>query len=118
MKRRYSGNFKVLAEDIIKLKVVDLIQHKDAVATFKDQHQQTDIKGTTYMVKTEFNVLDVATGSSNKAVLHTYIRKRFFMIQGKGVMKDRSFCKDFFFEQVIKQFMHDIWRRREHRYSL
>ena len=63
------------------------------------------------MVKTEFNVSDVATASSNKAVLHTYISKTFFMIQGKGVMKDSSFCKDFF-EKVIKQFMHDIMEKK------
>ena len=90
-----SGNFKVLAEEVIKLKVGDEINTKEALATVKDQYQQyqqTDIKGTPYMIKTEFHVLDVANGSSNKAVMHT-----FFMIQGKCKMSNKSFCKDFFF---------------------
>ena len=105
-----SGNFKVLAEEVIKLKVGDEINTKEALATVKDQYQQyqqTDIKGTPYMIKTEFHVLDVANGSSNKAVMHT-----FFMIQGKGIMSNKSFCKDFFFENVIKKFMKYIMKNK------
>ena len=30
------------------------------------------------------------------------------MIQGKGLMHDKSFCKDFFFNNILKQFMRGI----------
>ena len=60
------------------------------------------------MVKTEFSVMDVKTGSTEKAVLHTYKSKTFFMIQGNAVMADKTYCKDFFFEKVMKLFIKNI----------
>ena len=54
------------------------------------------------MTKTEFCVTDVATGFQQKAVLHTYITKTFFMVQGKGKMHEKTFCRDYFHEKVLK----------------
>ena len=107
-----SGNFKLLAEEVLKLKVGDEIKSKEAIATVKDQYQQTHFKGTPYMVKTELHVMDLANGCSNKVVMHTYLSRTFFMIQGKGMMKDKVFCKDFFFEYIIKEFMGEIMKNK------
>ena len=107
-----SGNFKVLSEEVLKLKVGDVIGSNDALAQVKDQHQQTDLRGIPYMMKTEFIVTDVATGFNQKAVLHTYLTQTFFMVQGKGAMHDRSFCKDFFYNSILKQFMGDIMKKK------
>ena len=103
-----SGVFKVLAEEIVKLKVGDEIRTKTAVGIVKDQHQQTDNKSVPYMIKSEFLVKDLATGFSQKAVLHTYLSQTYFMIQGKGAMQDKSFCKDFFLNNILKQFMRGV----------
>ena len=92
-----SGNFKVLAEEVIKLKVGEEIKTKEAVATVTDQYQQTDFKGSPYLVETEFQVEEIASGCSNKAVMHTYLSRTFFMIQGKEMMKNKVVCKDSFF---------------------
>ena len=74
-----SGNYKVLPEEVLKLKVEDKIGSKDW-AEVKDQHQQTDFRGIPYMVKTEFIVTDVATGSNHKFVIHTYLTQTYFMV--------------------------------------
>ena len=107
-----SGNFKVLSEEIIKLKVGEEIKTFEGVAVVKDQHQQTDLRGIPYMVKTEFLVTDVATGSNQKAVVHTYMTQTFFIIQGNGVMQNTSCCKDFFYNSILKQFMTNIMEKK------
>ena len=60
------------------------------------------------MVKTEFNVTNVKTGCTEKAVLHTYITKTFFMIQGKAVITCKTFSKDFFFQNIMKPFIANV----------
>ena len=76
-----SGNFKVLSQEVINIRVWGEIKTIEGLAVVKDQHQQTDVRGIPYMVKTEFSVIDV-----EKAVVHTYLTQTFFMIQGNGVM--------------------------------
>ena len=48
------------------------LQHPHQQEEIKDQHQQTDTKSVPYMVKTEFLVKDVATGSTQKAVFQQH----------------------------------------------
>ena len=103
--RPNSGNFKVLSEEMQKIKVGEKITTKEAVAIVTDQVEQTDIKGISHMTKTEFNVTVVTTGISQKAVMHTYTSQTYFMIQGNGTMKYKLLCKDFFFDNIIKQFI-------------
>ena len=110
--RPNSGNFKVISEEIRKLKVGDEIKYKDASAVVKDQYEQTDSNKIPFMIKSEFLVKDVANGSEQKAVLHTYISQTFFMIQGKGSMQDQSFCKNFFYDKIMTHFMEDIMKKR------
>ena len=50
------------------------------------------------MVKTEFSVTDVETGSTQKAVVHTYLTQTFYMIQGNGVMQNKIYYKDLFYK--------------------
>ena len=107
-----SGIFKVISEALTNIKVGEEIKTYEGVAVVKDQHQQTDIRGIPYMVKTEFLVTDVATGSNQKAVVHTYLSQTFFMIQGNGVMQNGSRCKDFFFNSILKQFMTTIMENK------
>ena len=108
--RPNSGNFKVIAEEVLKLKIGHVFNNEKAIATVKDVHQQTDNKNVTSMVKTEFSVTDVKTGVGEKAVLHTYITKRFLMIQGKSIMPDQTFCKDLFFNSILKPFIEAIMK--------
>ena len=75
--RPNSGNIKVIAEEVLKLKVGHEFKNEEAIATVKDVHQQTDSKNIPFMVKTEFSVTDVKAKISEKAVLHTYITKTF-----------------------------------------
>ena len=110
--RPNSGNFKVLSEEIKKLKVGDEIKYKEGSAVVKDQYEQTDINKVPYMLKTEFLVTDVVNNSQQKAVLHTYLSQTFFMIQGQGVMENKRFCKDFFYDEVMKHFMSEIMNKR------
>ena len=107
-----SGNFKMLSEEVLKLKVGEKIKNNVGVAEVKDQHEQTDINGTPYMVKTEFLVTDVASGSNQKAVLHTYLSQTYFMIQGNGIILDKTFCKDFFFNCILKEFMNEVMKKK------
>ena len=110
--RPNSGNLKVLSEEIMKLKVGDVIKYDDVTAVVKDQHEQTDVNKIPYMIKSEFLVKDVVNGSEQKAVLHTYVSQTFFMIQGKGIMQDQSFCKSFFYDKIMTPFMGDIMKKR------
>ena len=103
-----SGCFKAISEEVVKIKVGDEIKSEVAIARVTDQHYQNDKNGTTFMVKTEFRVTDVATHFQQKSVLHTYLTKTFFMIQGKGKMHDNTFCKDYFHENVMKPFIKKI----------
>ena len=64
------------------------------------------------MVKTEFCVPDVATGSNEKAVVHTYLTQTYFMIQGNAIMQNKSCCKDFFYNSILKQFMATIMEKK------
>ena len=107
-----SGNFKVLSQEFVNIKVGDEIKSPEGVAVVKDQHQQTDIRGIPYMVKTEFLVTDVATGSNQKAVIHTYLTQTYFMIQGNEVMQNGINCKDFFYESILKQFLTTIMEKK------
>ena len=107
-----SGSFKAIYEEVLKLNVGDKIQGKDAVASVTDKHEQTDIHKITYMVKTEFLVENVATGETGKAVLHTYLTQTYFMIQGKKIMQDKGLFKDFFFNNIMQQFMKEIMEKR------
>ena len=86
----------MLTEELVKLKIGDEVKTKDGIATVKDLYQQTDAKGTPYMVKTEFHVMNLGNGCSNKVVMHTYLSRTFFMLQEKGMMKDKVFSKDLF----------------------
>ena len=110
--RPNSGNFKVLSDEIKKLKVGDEIKYKEGSAVVKDQYEQTDINKVPYMLKTEFLVTDVVNNSQRKAVLHTYLSQTFFMIQGQGVMENKRFCKNFFYDEVMKNFMSEIMNKR------
>ena len=106
------GLFNVLSEEILKLNVKDEIKTKEGVATVKDQLNQTDIKGNPYMVKTTFNVTDVQTGLEETAVLHAYQTKTYFMVQGQGVMQDKNSCYEFFFNNIMKQFIRETMKNR------
>ena len=100
----------MIAEEILKLKIGHEFKNEKAIATVKDVHQQTDNQNVPFMVKTEFSVTDVETGVSEKAVLHTYITKTFFMIQGKATMSDKTFSKDLLFKSIIKPFIEAIMK--------
>ena len=76
----------------MKLNNGDDVQGEVASARVTDKNTQTDKNGVPFLIKTEFCVTDVVTGFQQKAVLHTYLTKSFFMIQGKGKMHDKSFC--------------------------
>ena len=103
-----SGNFKAIFEEVNKLKTGNELVSEIANARVTDQHAQTDKNGVPFMIKTEFRVTDIATGFQQKAVLHSYITKGFFMIQGKGKMHDKSFCRDYFHEHVMKPLIKDV----------
>ena len=65
------------------------------------------------MVKTEFSVTDVETGSTQKAVVvHTYLTQTFYMIKGNGVMQNQTYCKDFFYKSILKHFMGTIMEKK------
>ena len=103
-----SGNFKAIFEEVDKLKNGDNLVSDIANARVTDQHAQTDKNGVPFMIKTEFRVTDIATGFQQKAVLHSYMTKGFFMIQGKGKMHHKSFCRDYFHEHVIKPLIKEV----------
>ena len=107
-----SGCFKAIYEEVLNLKVGDKIKGTDAIATVRDKHAQTDINKIPYLVKTEFLVENLDTGETGKAVLHTYLTQTYFMIQGNKKMKDNNIFKDFFFNNIIKQFVKDIMEKR------
>ena len=75
------------------MKIGDEIKSKYGIAVVKDKYEQTDINKIPYMSKTEFAVTDIETNSTQKAVLHTYYTQTFLMIQGKGVMQNKSYCR-------------------------
>ena len=106
------GLFKGLSAEILNLNVKDEIKTKEGIAIVKDQHNQTDNKGNPYMVKTTFLVSDVKTGLEETAVLHTYQTKRYFMVLGKGVMQDKSFCNEFFLKNILKDFIRETMKNR------
>ena len=95
-----SGNFKVISEEVLNLQVGQEFKSDEVLAKVTDIHQQSDKNKVVFMVKTEFSVMDVKTGSTEKAVLHTYKSKTFFMIQGNAVMADKTYCKDFFLKKT------------------
>ena len=98
-----SGCFKVISDKVKKMKVGDQIEvGNESTATVTDQYYQVDRQQTPFMVKTEFTVHNVKTGSEKKAVLHTYITTTFFMIQGKG--------QDEFYDQVMKLYIEKIMK--------
>ena len=103
-----SGNFKAIFEEVNKLKTGNELVSEIDNARVTDQHAQTDKNGVPFMIKTEFRVTDIAMGFQQKAVLHSYITKGFFMIQGKGKMHDKSFCRDHFHEHVMKPLIKDV----------
>ena len=108
--RPNSGTFKVISEEVLKLEVGQEIRGNEAVAIVIDKYQQTDKSNIPFMVKTSFSVTDLKTGLAAKAVLHTYISKTFFMVQGNSVMINKVLSKDFFFNTVLKPFMANIMK--------
>ena len=103
-----SGNFKVLSEELKKLQPGEDIKCEVSIAKVTDTHTQTDKNGVPFVIKTEFSVKDVATDFQQKAVVHTYLTKSFFMIQGKGKMHDKSFCRDYFHLNIMQPFINKI----------
>ena len=102
----------MLSEEVIKLKVGDKIEGTEATATVRDQHKQTDVNKVPYMVKTEFLLTNVATGESGKAVLHTYLTQTYFMVQGNKSMQDKSLFKDFFYKNLLKNFIMNVMEKK------
>ena len=114
-----SGNFKVISDQVKKMKVGDMITFQGgatatgaittgATARVTDQHYQVDAKQIPFMVKTEFSVDDFKTATTKKAVLHTYISSTFFMIQGKGQEEFHEHIMKPFIEKVMKEKLNDI----------
>ena len=64
------------------------------------------------MMKTEFRVTDAETGFTKKAVVHSYISQTIFMIQGKSMMHDNTFCRDFFYRNVLKTYINKIMKEK------
>ena len=55
-----SGNFKVISEEVRKMKVGDEIRFENGpIAKVTDQHYQIDRNKVPFLIKTEFSVKDV-----------------------------------------------------------
>ena len=76
------------------------------MATIIDQHIQTEKNNIPFALKIEFNVIDDNTGSSH------IFGQTFMRIQNKATMIDRTFCKDFFYNNVVKPFIEQIMKEK------